>query len=105
MPYASKAQARAMHAKANRGEISQKTVHEFDESTNFKKLPEKKHMKPKMNHGDTDVEVDHKSAKVQGTDGGKDGSHDKSHKELGGARAKIMTGHPDELEAYHKGGK
>lgn len=47
MPYKSKAQQRAMHAKANRGEISQAVVHEFDEATKakkggFKSLPEKK---------------------------------------------------------------
>lgn len=39
MPYKSKAQARAMHAKANRGEISKSVVKEFDQATNFKKLP------------------------------------------------------------------
>lgn len=41
MPFKSKAQARAMHAKAARGEISKKVVKEFDEATNFKRLPEK----------------------------------------------------------------
>ena len=40
-PYQSKAQARAMHAKASRGEISKKVVKEFDKATNFKKIPEK----------------------------------------------------------------
>lgn len=41
MPYKSKAQARAMHAKAAAGEIPQSTVKEFDRATNFKKLPER----------------------------------------------------------------
>ena len=45
MPYSSKSQARAMHAKANRGEIKQSVVKEFDKATNFKSLPEK--VKPK----------------------------------------------------------
>lgn len=39
MPYKSKSQARAMHAKANRGQIAQSVVKEFDRATNFKKLP------------------------------------------------------------------
>lgn len=44
MPYVSKSQARAMHAKAERGEISSKVVEEFDSATKgkFKSLPEKK---------------------------------------------------------------
>lgn len=41
MPYKSKAQARAMHAKASRGEIPMKTVREFDRATDFSKLPNK----------------------------------------------------------------
>jgi len=41
MPYKSKAQQRAMHAKASRGEISQRVVKEFDKATNFKGLPER----------------------------------------------------------------
>lgn len=41
MPYKSKAQARAMHAKAARGEIKKSVVKEFDQATNFKRLPEK----------------------------------------------------------------
>lgn len=41
MPYASKRQQRAMHAKANRGEIAQSVVKEFDAATDFKSLPEK----------------------------------------------------------------
>ena len=46
MPYKSKAQQRAMHAKAERGEIAPSVVHEFDEATKkqkggFAKLPEK----------------------------------------------------------------
>lgn len=47
VPYVSKLQQRAMHAKASRGEISKKVVKEFDEATKkkpggFKSLPEKK---------------------------------------------------------------
>jgi len=47
MPYASRSQQRLFHAKEERGEISPKVVHEFDEATKhkkggFKKLPEKK---------------------------------------------------------------
>lgn len=41
MPYKSKAQARAFHAKLQRGEISKATVQEFDKATNFAKLPER----------------------------------------------------------------
>lgn len=46
MPYASKAQSRAMHAKANKGEISKKVIREWDEKTKakkggFAKLPER----------------------------------------------------------------
>jgi hypothetical protein len=40
MPYVSKAQARAFHAKLRRGEISASTVKEFDQSTDFSHLPE-----------------------------------------------------------------
>lgn len=47
MPYASKAQQRLFHAKAARGEISESTVHEWDEATKakpggFKGLPSRK---------------------------------------------------------------
>lgn len=42
MPYASKAQARAMHAKAARGEIAKSVVKEFDAATDFDKLPNRK---------------------------------------------------------------
>lgn len=41
MPYKSLAQARAMHAKAARGEISAATIKEFDSATDFKHLPER----------------------------------------------------------------
>lgn len=45
MPFKSKSQQRAMHAKANAGKIPQSTVHEFDEATKaqpggFGALPE-----------------------------------------------------------------
>lgn len=42
MPYRSKAQAAAMHAKAQAGEISQSVVNEFDAATDFSTLPKKK---------------------------------------------------------------
>lgn len=51
MPYASKAQARAMHAKAARGEIPQATVREFDRSTDFSKLRERLKRKKKARAG------------------------------------------------------
>lgn len=46
MPYKSKAQQRAMHAKASRGEIAESVVREFDSATaakkgGFKSLPER----------------------------------------------------------------
>jgi len=41
MPYQSKAQQRYMHAAASRGEIKKKVVDEYDEKTDFSKLPEK----------------------------------------------------------------
>lgn len=41
MPYKSKAQARAMHAKSARGQIPMRTIKEFDAATNFKKLPQR----------------------------------------------------------------
>ena len=40
MPYRSRKQQRYMHAAAERGEISQKTVQEFDRATDFSNLPE-----------------------------------------------------------------
>lgn len=45
MPYKSDAQRRKFHAMLNRGEISAKTVKEFDQASKGKKLPEK--VKPK----------------------------------------------------------
>ena len=41
MPYKSDAQRRKFHAMANRGEISKKTVSEYDKATKGKKLPER----------------------------------------------------------------
>lgn len=41
MPYKSKAQMRKFHAMEQRGEISRKTVREFDEASRGKKLPER----------------------------------------------------------------
>lgn len=42
MPYESKAQQRLFHAKEARGEISHATVKEFDQATDFSRLPERK---------------------------------------------------------------
>lgn len=41
MPYKSDAQRRYFHAAEERGDISHKTVHEFDEASKGKRLPEK----------------------------------------------------------------
>lgn len=41
MPYRSRAQQRAFHAKAERGEIDEKTVEEWDRASEGKKLPER----------------------------------------------------------------
>ena len=40
MPYKSEAQRKAFHAMEKRGEISKKTVDEFDKASKGKKLPE-----------------------------------------------------------------
>jgi hypothetical protein len=39
------------------------------------------------------------------TDGGANGSHDGSEKTLGGARAVVLTGHPDECRKAQPGSK
>jgi hypothetical protein len=49
-PYASKAQARKLHAMANDGEIAKSEVAGKDKATDFKHLPERKSMKKP--HGD-----------------------------------------------------
>lgn len=41
MPYQSRSQQRAFHAKLNRGEISESTVKEWDEASKGKKLPDR----------------------------------------------------------------
>ena len=41
--YDSKAQQRLMHAKAERGEISQETIDDRDKNTDFSHLPERSH--------------------------------------------------------------
>ena len=41
MPYKSDSQRRFFHAAANRGEISKKTLAEWDAASKGKKLPEK----------------------------------------------------------------
>ena len=47
MPYKSKAQQRLFHAKLAQGEISAKTVKEYDNATDFSHLPERKSKKKK----------------------------------------------------------
>lgn len=47
MPYASRAQQRAFHAKLKRGEIKASTVKEFDKASKGKKLPDRLHKKKK----------------------------------------------------------
>jgi hypothetical protein len=42
VPYVSDSQRRKFHAMANRGQISESTVDEWDRATKGKKLPEKK---------------------------------------------------------------
>ena len=83
MPYKSKAQARAMHAKAERGEISQKTVKEFDKATDFGKLPEKVKAKE-----------------------GADGSHEgRAQRGVHESHKRIWTGHPNEMKDGDGGSK
>ena len=45
MPYESKAQQRKIHSLEAEGKIDPKTVQEFDQSTDFANLPERKHPK------------------------------------------------------------
>lgn len=48
MPYKSRAQQRAFHAKLKRHEISPAVVQEFDQATNYSDLPERvKRKKPR----------------------------------------------------------
>ena len=56
MPYKSKAQQRKFHAMAARGEISQAKVHEYDQATNFKNLPER--AVKKVHHSPTMTQID-----------------------------------------------
>lgn len=56
MPYASKAQQRLFHAKEARGEISHKTVAEYDKSTDFKHLPERKKAKRRKKHKSSELD-------------------------------------------------
>jgi hypothetical protein len=43
MPFKSQAQRKFFHAAQERGDIPKSTVHEYDEKTKGKKLPEKLH--------------------------------------------------------------
>lgn len=45
MPYKSNSQRRLFHVLENKGEISHKTVKEFDKASKGKSLPERKHGK------------------------------------------------------------
>jgi hypothetical protein len=47
MPYKSEAQRKKFHAMAARGEISQRTVREWDKKSKGKKLPKKAKKKKK----------------------------------------------------------
>jgi len=49
-PYVSDAQRKKFHAMENRGEISHATVHEFDEASKGKKLPEHVHKAAESKH-------------------------------------------------------
>lgn len=49
MPYKSDAQRKKFHAMLERGEISKKTVQEFDKASKGMKLPERVTPKKKMN--------------------------------------------------------
>lgn len=95
MPYKSKAQQAKFHAMESRGEISHETVKEWDAATKKKKggfagLPDKA-KGATHEHPRTPI-----NASYQHEAHGKAGSHESSHKSLGGARAKIMTGSPEE---------
>ena len=48
MPYKNDAQRKAFHAMADRGEISESTVEEWDEATRGKKLPPGPKKKPPL---------------------------------------------------------
>lgn len=74
MPYKSDKQRKFFHAAEKRGDISKKTVDEFDKASKGKQLPE--------------------SA---------DGSHEHSHKQIPGrARKAIHTGDPSEQRKSEK---
>ena len=49
MPYSSNAQRRYFHAALAKGEISKKTVDEYDKASKGKKLPEYANKKKKFN--------------------------------------------------------
>lgn len=73
MPYKSEAQRRKFHAMESRGEISPKTVNEFDRASRNKKLPEKKKKTEKSQPSSSSVHVpapmggeDKKAPKVPG---------------------------------------
>jgi len=51
MPYRSDAQRRKFHALEEKGEISKKTVDEFDEASKGKRLPERVKKKVKKKGG------------------------------------------------------
>lgn len=108
MPYASKRQAAYFHAAAERGEMSEKMVKSWDNATKkqgrFTKLPGTAH-EGKGKHMEHKAGGKHSEKHRYDGDGvvptSAPGSHDESHKKLGGARAKIHEGLPHELEAFH----
>lgn len=51
MPYKSRAQQRYFHAAEARGEISKKTVNEFDKASKGKKLPKRAKKKRSIHDG------------------------------------------------------
>lgn len=99
MPYASEAQRRWAHSPSGEKALGKSGVKEWDSATRGKKLPEKA---AAMSDGKGKEYAD---MVIKHEEHGKDGSHQDSHKMVGGARSRIMTGSPSELEAFHGGSK
>lgn len=100
MPYKSEKQRRFFHAAEARGDISEKTVKEFDKASKGRKLPEEKHMASKK-YGDMHMGGEHNDVVDEygkHVEAGKDGSHQERHK---GTRGAIHVGSPTELEKHH----
>jgi hypothetical protein len=90
MTYKSAAQQRKFHAMAARGEISAKTVKEFDKSTDYEHLPEKAKAKAPAHNKPGDTTGDSFPFHNAPSDGGAAGSHEAESKKRyvrhGGAR-------------------